>query len=44
VQWTIIGNEREVVERLTHTGARVLETQPLSFDDAALVLLTAEIR
>jgi ABC-2 type transport system ATP-binding protein len=43
-QWTIIGNEREVVERLTHTGARVIETQPLSFDDAALVLLTAEIR
>jgi ABC-2 type transport system ATP-binding protein len=43
-QWTIIGNEREVVERLTHTGVRVLEAQPLSFDDAALALLTAETR
>lgn len=43
-QWTIIGDEREVTARLAHTGARVRETQSLSFDDAALALLTAESR
>ena len=43
-QCTIIGDERDVAERLTHSGARVREAQPLSFEDAALALLTGEQR
>ena len=43
-QWTIVGDEREVVERLTQAGAGVREAVPLSFDDAALALLTTEPR
>ena len=39
-QWTIIGDEREITERLTLAGARVREAQPLSFEDAALALLS----
>lgn len=41
-QWTIIGDEHEVTQRLIQSGASVHESQPLSFDDAALALLTAE--
>ena len=40
--WTIVGEEREVVERLTQSGARVREVQPLSFEDAAIALLSGE--
>jgi ABC-2 type transport system ATP-binding protein len=43
-QWTIIGDEREITERLTWAGAVVRDAQPLSFDDAALALLTADTR
>ncbi|HJQ10648.1 MAG TPA: ABC transporter ATP-binding protein [Gemmatimonadaceae bacterium] len=38
---TVIGNEAEVIERLTVTGARVHDVQPLTFDDATLALLSA---
>ena len=41
-QWTIIGDEREITERLTLGGARVREAQPLTFEDAALALLSGE--
>jgi ABC-2 type transport system ATP-binding protein len=40
--WTIIGDEGEITARLTHSGARVRDAQALSFDDAALALLTSE--
>jgi ABC-2 type transport system ATP-binding protein len=41
-QWTIIGDERDVAERLTSSGANVREAQALTFEDAALALLTGE--
>ena len=41
-QWTIIGDEREITERLTLAGARVREAQPLTFEDATLALLSGE--
>ena len=43
-QWTIIGDERDVAERLALSGARVREAQALTFEDAALALLTGEQR
>ena len=41
-QWTIIGDERDVADRLISSGANVREAQPLTFEDAALALLTGE--
>jgi ABC-2 type transport system ATP-binding protein len=41
-EWTIIGDEREITERLTLGGARVREAQPLTFEEAALALLSGE--
>ncbi len=41
-EWTILGDEQEITERLTRAGARVRETHTLTFDDAALALLSAE--
>jgi len=41
-QWTIVGDERDITERLTHGGARVREAQPLTFEEAALALLSGE--
>ncbi|HUQ18191.1 MAG TPA: ABC transporter ATP-binding protein [Gemmatimonadaceae bacterium] len=41
-QWTIVGDEQEVTERLNASGAQVKHSQPLTFDDAAFVLLSAE--
>ncbi|HEX2254816.1 MAG TPA: ABC transporter ATP-binding protein [Thermoanaerobaculia bacterium] len=43
VQWTLVGEEREVVERLALGGARVREVEPLSFEEAALALLAEEV-
>jgi len=43
IQATLLGGERDVVERLTLAGGRVREAQPLTFEDAALVLLTEEM-
>ena len=42
IQWTLIGEEREVTERLTTSGARVLEVSTLRLEEAALALLPDE--
>jgi ABC-2 type transport system ATP-binding protein len=42
VRWTIVGDEREVSERLTTSGARVREVSSLSLEEAALALLPGE--
>ncbi|MFL5594554.1 MAG: ABC transporter ATP-binding protein [Gemmatimonadaceae bacterium] len=39
-EWTIIGDEREITERLTLGGARVREVRHLTFEEAALALLS----
>lgn len=41
-QWTIIGDEREITRQLTEGGARVREAQTLTFEEAALALLSGE--
>jgi ABC-2 type transport system ATP-binding protein len=41
-EWTLVGEEREVTDRLTAGGARVCEVTPLALEDAALAFLTAE--
>ena len=41
-QWTLVGEEREVVERLALAGARVREVTPLGLEDAALAFLPDE--
>lgn len=41
-EWTIVGDERDVTERLTLGGARVRGAQPLTFEEAALALLSGE--
>jgi ABC-2 type transport system ATP-binding protein len=41
-QWTIIGDEREIADRLTSSGARIRDAQPLTFEEAALALLSGE--
>ena len=42
-QWTLVGEEREVIERLARAGARVREVKALPLEDAALAFLTEEI-
>ena len=42
VQWTLVGEEREVTERLTLAGARVDHVHGLALADAALALLSEE--
>jgi ABC-2 type transport system ATP-binding protein len=42
VQWTVVGTEREVTERLTTSGARVREVSSLPLEEAALALLPGE--
>jgi ABC-type multidrug transport system ATPase subunit len=42
-QWTVVGNEREITERLTLGGARVRDTQTLTFEEAALALLSGDV-
>jgi ABC-2 type transport system ATP-binding protein len=41
-EWTIIGEERDIRARLSEAGARVRESNQVTFDDAALALLSAE--
>ena len=41
-QWTIIGDERDITERLVLGGARVREAKSLTFEEAALALLSGE--
>lgn len=41
-QWTIVGDETDITERLTSGGARVRDVHPLTFEEAALALLSGE--
>lgn len=41
--WTLVGEERETVERLTGAGARVREVAPLGLEDAALAFMNEEV-
>ena len=42
IQWTLIGEERDVTARLAATGARVRDVTPLALEEAALALLAEE--
>lgn len=42
-QWTLVGEEREVTERLALAGARVREVTPLALEAAALAFMTQEV-
>ncbi|HEX2092565.1 MAG TPA: ABC transporter ATP-binding protein [Longimicrobiaceae bacterium] len=42
-QWTLVGEEREVTDRLTLSGARVREVTTLGLEDAALAFLPEEV-
>jgi ABC-2 type transport system ATP-binding protein len=41
-QLTIVGDERDITERLTNGGAQVRDVHPLTFEEAALALLSGE--
>jgi ABC-2 type transport system ATP-binding protein len=43
VQWTLIGDQRELTDRLTQAGALVRDVQPLALADAALAFLAQEV-
>lgn len=43
LQWTLVGEEQEVTERLTHSGARVREVTSLPLEDAALAFFPEEL-
>ncbi|HEV2146400.1 MAG TPA: ABC transporter ATP-binding protein [Longimicrobiaceae bacterium] len=43
VQCTLVGEEREVAERLALAGAQVREVTPLGLEDAALAFLSEEV-
>jgi ABC-2 type transport system ATP-binding protein len=40
IDWTVLGDERQVLDRLTSTGAVVHDVATLSLDDAAVALLS----
>ena len=42
-QWTLVGDQRELIDRLTLSGALVREVQPLALADAALAFLVQEV-
>jgi ABC-2 type transport system ATP-binding protein len=42
-QWTLIGDQRELIDRLTLAGALVRDVQPLALTDAALAFLVQEV-
>ena len=42
-QWTLVGDQRELIDRLTLAGALVREVQPLGLEQATLALLAEEI-
>jgi ABC-2 type transport system ATP-binding protein len=42
-QWTLLGEEHELVERLALTGARVRDVRPMSLEEAALAVLAEEV-
>lgn len=41
IQWTVWGDEREVIDRITRSGGAVRGIVPLSFEDSVLTLLRA---
>lgn len=41
-QWTLVGDQRELIDRLTLAGALVREVQPLALEDATLAFLAQE--
>lgn len=43
VQWTFVGEEQTVRERLTRAGARIREVTALGLEDAALAFLPEEV-
>jgi len=43
LQWTLLGEEHELVERLALTGARVRDVRPMSLEEAALAVLAEEV-
>ena len=43
VQWTLVGEEQEMTERLAGTGARVREVTSLGLEDAAVAFLGGEV-
>lgn len=42
-EWTLVGEERAVVERLAREGACVRDVRTLALEDAAIALLTGEV-
>jgi ABC-2 type transport system ATP-binding protein len=42
VQWTLIGEERDVIARLAAAGAVVRDVTPLALEEAALAFLAEE--
>jgi ABC-2 type transport system ATP-binding protein len=42
LQWTLVGEESDVIARLAAAGAVVREVTPLSLEEAALALLSGE--
>ena len=42
-QWTLVGDRRELIDRLTLAGALVREVHPLPLEDAAIALLAQEV-
>ncbi len=40
VQWTLRGEEQEMVDRLVQAGARVRDVRPLALEEAAITLLS----
>lgn len=44
VEWTVVGNQRQVTSRLSDAGAHVYEVAPLGLEEAALAFLEQETR
>jgi len=42
-RWTLVGDQRQLIDRLTLAGALVREVQPLALADAALAFLAQEV-
>jgi ABC-2 type transport system ATP-binding protein len=42
-QWTLVGDQRELIDRLTNAGALVREVQPLALADATLAVLAQAV-
>ena len=43
-QWTLAGDQRELIDRLTLSGAHVREVQTLALADATLAFLAQEVK